>query len=203
MENQKTPAYRAFFNKQQETTLQKFIDELIKHNKHTNLVGKSTLIDPWRSHILDSLQIAPFIKNKKSSILDMGTGAGLPGLTLAIVGYSQTTLIDSNSKKINFLKTVCKKLNIKTKIFLNRIENIKKQKYNFIISRALANLNKLLAYAYSFVNNDTVLIFLKGKNANEEIINAKNQWTFNIEIKQSISDARGKILIIKNLKKND
>ena len=156
----------------QEAQLQKYIDELSLYNKSTNLVGKSTLADPWRLHILDSIQIAPLIKNKNSSILDLGSGAGLPGLILAIVGFKNVNLIDSNNKKIKFLNHIIDRLDIKANTFLCRIESFKKNKYDFLISRALANLDKLLTYSHYFLKKDTVLIFLKGKTVNEEIAEA-------------------------------
>ena len=183
----------------QEIKFEKLIEELVVYNKHTNLVGKSTLSDPWRSHILDCIQISSLIEKKNSSILDMGTGAGFPGLILAIMGYQKVSLIDSNKKKINFIYSICKKLKIKVNIFLNRIEKLNNKKYDFLTSRALAKLNKLLTYSHNFTNKDTVLIFLKGKTVNEEIKEAKKYWCFNNKVQQSYSDERGKILIIKNL----
>lgn len=188
-----------YLNKQQELKLNIFLEELINHNRHTNLVGKSTLVNPWQSHILDCIQISKFIKNKKSTILDMGTGPGLPGLILAIVGYKKVSLVDSNNKKINFIKNIIKKLDIKVEVFLNRIEKINNKKYNYLTSRALASLSKLFSYSQNFINKDTVLIFLKGKSVNDEIVEAKQKWDFDSYIKQSRSDERGKILIIKNL----
>ena len=92
----------------------------------------------------------------------MGTGAGFPGLVLAIIGYNNVTLVDSNMKKIYFIKTVCSELKIKVKIVLSRIEKLKKEKYEFLTSRALAKLNKLFIYSHKFTNKDTVQIFLKG-----------------------------------------
>ena len=186
-------------NINQEKKLTKLINELSAHNKHTNLVGKSTLADPWRSHILDSIQIVPLINNKKSSILDMGTGAGFPGLVLAILGYEKVTLVDSNGKKIKFLERVAQKLDIRVNILWSRIEKIKKRKYDFLISRALTNLNKLFTYSHKFLSKDTVLIFLKGKNVNYEIEEAKKNWFFSLKIQQSHSDERGKVLIVNNL----
>ena len=188
-----------FINQSQETRFQKLINELILFNKHTNLVGKSTLVNPWNSHILDSIQIIPLINQKKSSILDMGTGAGFPGLVLAIMGYEKVNLVDSNGKKIRFLKNVCKKLDIKANIYLSRIEKLKTKNYDYLISRALAKLNELFVYSHNFVNKNTVLIFLKGKNVNEEISEARKNWVFKSTIRQSHSDERGKILIIKGL----
>ena len=187
-------------NSSQEIKLINFLKELTTHNKHTNLVGKSTLVNPWRSHILDCIQISSFIKNRNSTILDMGTGPGLPGLVLAIIGYKNVNLVDSNQKKINFVKHISKKLDIGVKIFLNRIEKLNNPKFDFLICRALANLNKLLTYSHKLTNKDTVLIFLKGKKVKNEIQEAKNTWNFNNEIYPSQSDERGSVLIIKKLK---
>ena len=78
----------------------KYIEHLILWNSKINLVGKSTLVNPLRSHILDCLQISNNLNNKKLSIVDLGTGAGLPGLVLSIIGFKNVTLVDSNLKKI-------------------------------------------------------------------------------------------------------
>ena len=187
----------------QQKKLEDYIEALKDYNAHTNLVGRSTLINPWKEHILDSLQILPFIKDKKLSILDMGTGAGLPGLALNILGCENVSLVDSNGKKIFFLKQVKKKLNLNVRIFLKRIERLENLKYDMLTSRALANLDKLLSYSQKFIKKNTVLIFLKGKAVNDELTDARKNWKFTLEKKQSISDQRGTILIIKDLRKND
>ena len=187
-------------NSSQEIKLIKFLKELAIYNKHTNLVGKSTLANPLRSHILDCIQVSPFIKNRNSTILDMGTGPGLPGLVLAIIGYKNVNLVDSNQKKINFVKYISKKLDISVKIFLSRIEQLDNLKFDFLISRALANLNKLFIYSHKFTGKNSVLIFLKGKKVKNEIQEANKMWSFNSEIYPSQSDVRGSVLIIKKLK---
>jgi 16S rRNA (guanine527-N7)-methyltransferase len=171
------------------------------NNKHTNLVGRSTLLNPWVSHILDSLQLMQFIENKNLSILDMGTGAGFPGAVLSIMGCKDITLIDSNGKKIKFLLSVKKQLNLQTNIVLGRLENIKIKKFDIITSRALAALGTLLTYSQKFIKKNTVLIFLKGKTVNEELNEAKKNWNFDYRKHQSISDSRGVILTIKNISK--
>ena len=175
-------------NSSQEIKLIKFLKELAIHNKRTNLVGKSTLVNPWRSHILDCIQVSPFIKNRNSTILDMGTGPGLPGLVLAIIGYKNVNLVDSNQKKINFVKHISKKLDISVKIFLSRVEKLNNSKFDFLISRALANLNKLFIYSQRVTDKNTVLIFLKGQKVKNEIQEAKKKWCFNSEIYPSQSD---------------
>ena len=184
-----------------EIAFQEYLNKLQDFNLHTNIVGKSTLINPWTSHILDSIQILPFIQNKKFSILDMGTGAGLPGVVLCISGCKHVTLVDSNSKKINFLNLIKKEMSLSAKIILERLENLNNLKFDIITSRALANLNTLLNYSQKFIKKNTLLIFLKGKTVNEELKEAQKKWIFQFQKYKSISDSRGTILIIKNLKK--
>ena len=131
----------------------------------------------------------------------MGTVAGIPGIFLSIAGYSNVSLIDSNSKKIKFIQNVICKLNINAKTYLSRIENLRNTKFDFLISRALAKLSKLLFYSHDFTKKETVLIFLKGKTVKQEIEEAKTDWDFYYKTHKSLSDERGKVLIIKNLRK--
>lgn len=188
-------------NEKQEILIDKYLIQLLKFNAHTNLVGKSTLADPWISHVLDCLQILPLIQNKKNSILDMGTGAGLPGFLLKICGCKDVTLIDSNGKKIKFLQTVKTKLSMDLNIYKSRLEDMDEIKFDIITSRALSNLDRLFTYSQKFIKKNTVLIFLKGKTVNEEINFAKKKWKFNYTKHQSISDKRGTVLNIGGLKK--
>ena len=126
----------------QEKLLDTYIFNLKKYNKHTNLVGSSTLEDPWKRHILDCLQILPKLNNYNCSILDMGTGAGLPGLLLSIMGCQNVTLVDSNNKKTKFLEKIKKNMNLKVKIILDfpikipynlkNAKNINKRKFKII-----------------------------------------------------------------------
>ena len=183
--------------------ISKYLDLLIRYNSHTNIVGKKTLTNPWTTHILDCLQILTFIKNSNLSIVDMGSGAGLPGALLSIVGYKNVTLVDSNGKKIKFLKQIQKEINLKINIVYGRIEGLVNIKFDIITSRALSNLDKLFSYSHKLMKKNTVLIFLKGKTVNEEIVRAKKNWSFKYEKHQSISDSRGSLIIVTDLKKNN
>ena len=188
-------------NSRQEKLLDTYIFNLKKYNKHTNLVGSSTLEDPWNRHILDCLQILPTLNDYNCSILDMGTGAGLPGLLLSIMGCQNVTLVDSNNKKIKFLEKTKEEMNLKVKIVLDRLENEENEKYDIITSRALANLSKLFTYSHNFLKKNTVLIFLKGKTVNDEILDATKIWKFEYKKHVSLSDKEGSLLVIRNLKK--
>lgn len=181
--------------------IKKLINVLSNWNKEVNLVGKSTLTDPVRSHILDSIQISSFIKNKDSKIVDIGSGAGFPGIILAIQKFSNVSLVDSNIKKINFLKYIKKELGLSVKIIYSRIEDIHNKKFDYVISRALANLNKLFFYSLKLSHKKTNLVFLKGQKVHSEIDEAEKVWKFNFTLQKSLSDKRGSVLLVQNLKK--
>ncbi len=185
----------------EKTLLERFLIDLKENNKHTNLVGRSTMANPWDRHICDSIQLAPIIKKKESRILDMGTGPGFPGLVLAIIGYKNVTLVDAKKKKVDFLMKTIKKLDLKTKPIQGRLENIRLRSFEFIVSRALAPLEKLLNYSLFFWNKNTTLLFLKGKNVMNEIVEAKKSFYFNYNIIDSKSSGNGFVVKIKNFKK--
>ena len=190
-------------NASQNLKIQEFLSLLKNYNTKVNLVGKSTLMDPVNTHILDSIQISRYIKNRKLKVIDLGTGAGIPGIVLYIYGYFNMFLIDSIIKKITFLKKVAKDLNLSFNIIYSRIENFKNNKFDIIISRALAKLDKLLFYSSFLSHKNTKLIFLKGMKIDQEINEAKYRWNFTYSLEQSLSDPRGKLVIISNFKKND
>ena len=155
-----------------------YLDALKKQNKSINLVGKSTLLNAWDRHVGDSLQIMHFIKNKQSSIIDIGTGAGIPGIIIAILGYKKITMVDSIRKKTDFIEKTLELLDINAQVINSRIENLNGQSFEFIISRALAPLNKLLDYSLGLADKNSRLVFLKGRKMNEEIFVAKKKLSF-------------------------
>ena len=192
------------------TTLQseqidKYISELLEFNNHTNLVGKSTLKNIWERHIADSLQLSFFIEKKNIKIFDLGTGGGLPGIPLSILGYQNVFMVDSVGKKIDFIRDIIKKLSLSAKTEKKRIENLNIGKADLIVSRALAPLNKLLSYSLFLSNKKTTCLFLKGRSVYNEIEMARKNFFFNYEAFKSISSEEGHVLKITDLntKKND
>ena len=91
-------------NKTQVDKIDFYLSSIIEHNKHTNLIGKSTIENIWDRHVLDCLQLTKYIINKKLKILDLGTGAGLPGVLFSIVGYKKVLMVDSVKKRLIFLE---------------------------------------------------------------------------------------------------
>ena len=187
-------------NNKQVEKIEFFITSIINYNKHTNLIGKSTIENFWERHVLDCLQLTKYINNKKLKILDLGTGAGLPGILLSIVGYQKVLMIDSVKKKTEFVKTIIKELSLSSKILNKRIEKSPISQHDIIVSRALAPLIKLLTYARMYSNKNTTSLFLKGRNVNNEINKTMKEFFFDFEKIESISSGDGCILQVKNIK---
>ena len=138
--------------------------------------------------------------NKKLKILDLGTGAGLPGVLLSIVGYQKVLMVDSVKKKTDFVRKIIKELSLTAKIQNKRIEKSPTSQHDIIVSRALAPLVKLLTYARMYSNKNTTSLFLKGRNANSEIDIATKVYFFEFEKIKSLSSDDGCILKINNIK---
>lgn len=177
-----------------------FVNSIIVYNNHTNLVGKSTIENAWNRHVLDCLQLTKHIKDKKSKILDMGTGAGLPGVLLSIAGYQNVLMIDSVKKKTDFVKKIINELSLSSTILNKRIEKVTKTQNDTIVSRALAPLLRLITYARMHSNKNTTLLFLKGRSVNSEIDKAMSKFSFDFKKIDSLSSEGGCVLQIKNIK---
>jgi 16S rRNA (guanine527-N7)-methyltransferase len=187
-------------NKAQVDKIDFYLSYIIEHNKHTNLVGKSTIENIWDRHVLDCLQLTKHIINKKLKILDLGTGAGLPGVLFSIVGYQKVLMVDSVKKKTDFVRKIIKELSLTAKIQNKRIEKPPTSQHDIIVSRALAPLVKLLTYARMYSNKNTTLLFLKGRNATSEIDIASKVFFFEFEKIKSLSSDDGCVLKINNIR---
>jgi len=183
-----------------------FIEVLLKWQKSVNLISNSTINTIWKRHFLDSAQLYTYTHNIKGNILDIGSGAGFPGMILSMMGNKNVNLIESDQKKCVFLREVARLTNTKVKIYNCRIENLDYMKPELIISRALAPLSKLIEYVDDHMNKNieenkvkTELLFLKGKNYNNEINDLLKIRKLEIDIFPSITDDFGKVLYIKNI----
>ena len=188
-------------NRRQISLIDNYILKLTRANKIHNLVGASTIDVVWDRHINDSLQLSKFILKKNASIIDLGTGAGLPGVILNIYGHSNILLIDSKIKKINFIKEFTNEQSLEIKTICTRVEKIKNQKFDFIICRAFAPLAKLLDYSRFFTKKNTSLLFLKGRSVMKEIYDAKKSFSFEYDLYPSQSEGDGYVLKIQKYKK--
>ena len=187
-------------NKKQLEKIEFFLTSIVDYNKHTNLIGKSTIENIWDRHVLDCLQLTKHIAHKNMKIIDLGTGAGLPGILLSIVGYKNVQMVDSVKKKTDFVRKIIKELSLSAKIFNKRIEKPPVSQHDIVISRALAPLTKLLTYARMYSNKNTTSLFLKGRSVNSEISMAMNDFIFDYKKIKSSSSSDGFILEVKNIK---
>ena len=183
-----------------------FYETLIKWQKSINLISNSTLESIWTRHILDSAQLYKYTQNVSGNILDFGSGAGFPGLILAMMGNENINAVESDQKKCIFIKEVARLSNTKINIHNSRIEKLKFIKPELITARALAPLEKLIKYIENYMKQGDGLkpilpnlLFLKGKNYKQEILELKKTRNFDVTIFPSISDEYGKILYFKDI----
>jgi 16S rRNA (guanine527-N7)-methyltransferase len=180
--------------------LQIFVDLLLKFNQQFNLIGKSTIDDIWNRHILDSAQLLKFIKNKDSVIGDFGAGAGFPGIVLSILGVKEVHLIEKSYRKCEFLNLAKKTSPNNIVIHQRKVEEIKGLKFDILASRAFAPLNELFNFVKPFLKDSSQGIFLKGKNFQKEIDEAKKNHQFECESHPSLTSDESKILLISHSK---
>lgn len=154
-----------------------YLELLIKTNREFNLTSITEPEEIIYKHFIDSLTVVPFLEEQNSiHVIDVGTGAGFPGLPVKLVRqHYKLTLVDSTKKKINFLKTICNELNLKDVECVHaRAEELARnngyrEKYDIVLSRALAPLNLLLELCLPFVKLEGTFIAYKSKEALNEI----------------------------------
>ena len=150
--------------------LKLYADLLLKWNQAINLVGPATLPGLWRRHMLDSAQLLPLLPQKADlSVADLGSGAGFPGLVLALCEVGQVHLIEADQKKATFLRQVLRETGTSAEIHCCRIEAIANLQVDVVTARALAPLSDLIAYAAPLLDSEGCCLFLKGRGAEDEL----------------------------------
>lgn len=183
-------------------------DRLIKYGqllatwqKRINLVGRSTASDIWQRHIADALQLILLFEKPLPRIADLGSGAGIPGLILAIARPLEAHLFESNLKKAAFLREAVRLTGVAAHIHTVRIEDADTLapaiKADIVTARALAPLPKLLAYAQPFFAQGAAGLFHKGQDVDAELSETAKSWSLNVVKHPSMTDSRGCILEVK------
>jgi 16S rRNA (guanine527-N7)-methyltransferase len=174
---------------------------LTEANRVTNLVGESTLGDFWRRHFIDSAQLL-WHETSARVWADLGSGAGLPGVVLAILLKSRTGahvhLIESMAKRCRFLADVVEVLDLPATVHNVRAESLELQ-VEMVTARACAPLDRLLTYARPYLARGARGLFLKGAEVEAEIAEARRHWRFSARSRPSLSDPRGRLLSIEEL----
>jgi 16S rRNA (guanine527-N7)-methyltransferase len=179
--------------------LERYEQLLIACNQRLSLVSKSTLPLIWTRHFLDSAQLARLIPNPNSTVVDLGSGAGFPGLVLAILGLPRIHLVEHNLQKVAFLRSVVAALALPVTIHAMKSQAIKPFQAGAITARALKPLSELLTLAVRFVGPDTICVFPKGRRADEEWGAAQARWRMTTERFPSLTDPDSTILRLSHL----
>lgn len=177
-----------------------YLERLEKWQERVNLVGPSTLADPWRRHFLDSAQILSKYREVHGddgarTWLDLGSGAGFPGLVLALLGAGRVHLIEANRKKCAFLREVIRATRAGEVTVHNlRIEALEPFPVDVITGRAVAPLAEILSLSGEFCRGPVEYWLLKGRRAQEELTEAGKYWKLKSTLYPSLSDKSGAVL---------
>lgn len=187
------------------TRLSKYETLLKDWNEHTNLIAPSTIDTIWERHFWDSAQLLPLIPAGTKTIVDIGAGAGFPGLVLAALlhGTSDATvhLIDATQKKCRFLTEAAEAMGITVKIHWGRAETIAPLDAEVVTARAVAPLDGLFGLVERHLRPGGLALLLKGARANEELTAARRAWDFAVNGVPSRSDSAGMVLCVTGLRR--
>ena len=189
------------------TSLNKYEDILIKANKTLNLVGNSTINDIWTRHFLDSAQVIDFVDKNDKSLIDLGSGAGFPGLVLAIISKDRKIplrikLIEKSPKKAKFLKTLIDELYLDAEVINKNIfEYPKKLSDDVFIARAFKPLKIILELIHNKAENWKKIFIFLGKTGKNELLQASKNWDIEYKQRVSVTSNDSTILEINKLNK--
>ncbi|MFN4056596.1 MAG: 16S rRNA (guanine(527)-N(7))-methyltransferase RsmG [Roseinatronobacter sp.] len=185
--------------------LQDYVELLLKWNAKINLIGPATSSDVWGRHINDSAQIFALSPPSVRHWVDLGSGGGLPGLVVAIIGQAQApdarfTLIESDQRKAAFLLTVARTLHLdRVTVLPERIELAPPQGADIVSARALAPLPQLVAYVHRHLSQIGVALLPKGRSYETELAAARQDWHFDLTTHESQTDPMARVLEIKDI----
>lgn len=176
-----------------------YIDLLRRWQRSINLVGPATLGDPWRRHIVDCGQLWSWWPPAARRLVDLGSGAGLPGLILAIMGAPETHLVESDRRKASFLREAARATGAAVTVHACRSDALPAIAADVVTARALAPLPLLLDLASPFIVSGTCCLFLKGRSAAAELTAAGRLWTMCSELHPSLSAPDGHVVVLRQV----
>lgn len=199
--------FAAEFDVSRETMkqLERYAELLAEWQQRMNLVGPSTLPDLWERHFRDSAQLAALAPTlgHKPVWLDIGAGAGFPGLVLATLGAGTVHLVESTAKKCRFLETVAAELRLGDHAIIHnqRVETLPRFRADVITARACANLAQLFDWGLRFAASSTMWLLPKGASVDEELAAARQRYIFDAELVPSRTDERARIVVATGVKR--
>lgn len=186
--------------------LEKYADLLRHWNPRINLVSRESINDLWRRHLVDSAQLHDVTPSYDGALIDVGSGAGFPGMVLAIMGLPNVHLIDSNLRKCTFLREVARQTNCDVTVHNIRLGEGNSThdlpKAEIITARAVTQLVNLLDIVSTLVYDRTYCMFHKGSRVDAELKIARGKWQFDLERFVSKSDPSGAILKLSHMRRH-
>lgn len=184
--------------------LDAYVALLEKWNPRINLVARSTLSQLWDRHFVDSAQIFQYSPENTQHWVDLGSGGGFPGLVVAVLGKElrpdmRVTLVESDTRKATFLRTVIRELSLQAKVLDSRIEALDPLQADVLSARALADLTALLGFADQHMRKDGMALFPKGATWEKELTDAQQSWRFDHERFTSKTEAEAVIFRIREV----
>jgi len=176
-------------------TLMEYKKILLNENHKMNLIGKSTIDDFDQRHIIDCIQIIKHMPDKKKQVMDIGTGAGLPGVLLSILGYQNLHLVEKSPKKSAFLEICKAHLGLNYKIHTKPIAEISGVNIDYITARAFAPIEKIITATKKIIHKKTIYVLLKGKSYLSEL-NLINPQKYSWKNYPSITSEESKIIVL-------
>ena len=183
--------------------LDRFVAFLRQENDCQNLVSRRSLEQVWSRHILDSAQLIRFASADARTWLDLGSGAGFPGIIVALLRPYPVTLVESRKLRADFLHRAAALLGIeqRTTVRCARIEAIPSEAFDVISARAFAPLGKLLATSERFAAPETLWVLPKGRNAKSELEAAESVWQGDFRLEPSLTDAEAQIIVARQVRR--
>ena len=203
--------FLSFYSVSRETIdiLEKYEKILIRDSKSLNLIGKSTFNQIWNRHFLDSFQVIDYIDKSDKVLTDIGSGAGFPGLVLAIAAAEKKmnikiNLIDKSSKKIEFLKKIILELKLNVDVICENImDEEKKITGNVFTARAFKPLPVILKLIHEKIDNFNKFFVFLGKTGKQELLQVSKSWDIKYKQRMSVTSNDSFILEINSLKKKN
>ena len=177
------------------TKLLEYKKLLLDANQNMNLIGKSTIDDFDQRHFLDCIQIHEYMTEKNNLTIDLGTGAGLPGLLLSIIGYKNTHLVEKSPKKSAFLESCKLRLGLDCTIHNRPLAEVSLSNVQYIVARAFAPISKILNFTKQMVTHQTQYVLLKGRSYLEELKSVSNK-NFSWKDFPSITSDESRVIVL-------
>lgn len=176
-----------------------YLEVLEQWNRRINLVSADSMTDPWCRHFFDSAQVVAMLPAGSPVVVDLGSGAGFPGLVLAVMSSARVHLVESNTRKCAFLREAARLTRTSIAIHNKRIESFPAANADVVTARACAPLTRLLNFAAPLLSDTGFSIFLKGKSAEAELTQARKAWKMQVSTIPSRTDPHGVILKISDI----